>query len=175
MYALYEGGAFGNKLRTWASVDDYFKSAFTGLVVMRYSGLGNSFVQFNLARQSVPSTVAVWLDKGAKLELIKVSEAAPDHRLTIQGELMQHEAGYSLFYSTEKTNMRLAMANRPTQLIGPSVMWHLKALMTPGSYADTQELLDIYPGAVIEFSTFSVNVGHCSARNTIVWEVRSTY
>ena len=42
------------------------------------------------------------------------------------------------------------------------------------SFDDLMELLDTYPGAVIEFSTYPFAVGRMN-RNMIVWEIRQGY
>ena len=36
-FALYHGGKFGNKLRTWDTVRDFVYSEYSGLVTMRYA------------------------------------------------------------------------------------------------------------------------------------------
>ena len=175
-YALYEAGLFGNKLRTWPSLDAYLKDPSPGLVCLRYAGAqAGGFTGYYLTPVDVEATLADWKNRGCDFSRVKINEAAPDHRLTIQGEFCEDEAtGYSLFYSTEKLPMRKAM-QVGRSLRGPSAKLILRQYLSPSSYEDMMVLLDQYPGHVIEFSSYEVNLGTIPGRNTLVWEVRGGY
>jgi hypothetical protein len=49
----------------------------------------------------------------------------------------------------------------------------LKDHLWPSDYDDVQELLDLYPGHVVELTAFSRAVGVVPGRNTAIWEVRN--
>ncbi len=49
----------------------------------------------------------------------------------------------------------------------------LRSVLNPNSYDDLGELLDRYPGHVVELSALEVCYGTCENRNAIVWEVRA--
>lgn len=172
MYELYQKGCFGNKLRTW-SLEEYLNNDFTGTVVLRYAGTGGGGkAAYHLSRNEVPNVVAEWESEGLSRSRIKVNESAPDSLLTVQGEVMRSEEGLSLRYSRMKAPMRKALAEQPEHARGLSAVLLLRHTLNPSSFEDIMELLDLYDGAVVEFSAFSVNLGDCRGRNALVWEVR---
>jgi hypothetical protein len=173
-YALYHGGRFGNKLRTWDTVRDFAYSGYAGLVTMRYRGTvtGKAWIAYSVQSGDVAARAKQWIAEGADPMLIVVNESAPDDRLTIQGEIVLTIQGLSLFYSTLKTKMRVAMTEGK-QVYGLGAVALLKRHCSAGSYADLMELLELYPDSAIEFSVYAMNVGNCRARNTIIWECRN--
>ena len=176
-YREFDNGAFGNKLRSWPSVDAFFHASNQVFPVgLRYSGIGAQYPLYskNLYDEAEVKRLAKrWVDLGADQNLIVVSETSNDELLTIQGELVQCDwCGYALFYSTARTRMREALKSSSRHHEGPGALLILQGLMTPSSYADLEVLLDQYPGHVIEFSTFSQCLGCIPGRNTIIWEVR---
>lgn len=179
-YVLYEAGAYGNKFRTWDSVTAAYDAAADGSlppeIVMRYKGsMGGA--QYRGYGQAIPSEsvteyVSDWVEAGADESLIVFNEAAPDERLVIQGEVMRGLRGLELRYSRMKARMRTAMAEDSHRLTGALAGLTLRQAMTPASYYDITDLLDLYEGHVVEFSTYEMCLGDCRGRNTVVWEVR---
>jgi len=109
-------------------------------------------------------------------DLMYVCGAAPDDSRVIQGELTQCPGGYYFHGSTGKTTVREAM------LDGSAFDWSgftpaaaLRQEMTPESWQDIQEIFDLWPDAIIEFTVFSKCFGHKPNRNTVIWEVRVGY
>lgn len=105
-----------------------------------------------------------------------VCGAAPDDARVIQGELMRTPGGLYFHGSTGKTTVREAM------LDGSAFDWSgftpaaaLRQGMTPESWQDIQEIFDLWPDAIIEFTVFSKCFGHLPNRNTVIWEVRVGY
>jgi hypothetical protein len=49
----------------------------------------------------------------------------------------------------------------------------LKQHLSPASYGDLQELLERFPDSVIEFATYSCEVGCIAWRNTVFWDIRN--
>lgn len=174
MYPLYEAGKFGNKLESWSSVDEYLSSGSPKSVGLRYKGqTGGLWFQSYLKPTEVRAVADRWLTEGAKESLIVVSEAAPDEYIIAQGEVCRYLWGLELRYSTVKTAMRKALATEQHHARGLRAKMLLESWMSPGSLNDLNELLDTYPDAVIEFSTFSIELGSCPHRNTLIWEVRN--
>jgi hypothetical protein len=171
-YALYHGDKFGNKLRTWDSVRDFVYSGYTGLASMRYKGHGGAWVAYNVAHDQVAATAKQWIAEGANPLWIVVNESAPDERLVIQGEIVLTHEGLSLFYSTAKAKMRIAMQTG-AQVYGREANALLRRHCFPASYDDLMELLQLYPDSAIEFSAYAMKVGSCRARNTVIWEIRN--
>lgn len=173
MYALYEGGAFGNKLRTWDSLQDYYKSTYYGTVSMRYKGKsGGGWTAYNVERIAVNSIVEKWENEGADVNLIVLNESAPDDRLTIQGEVMRDFTGLYVFWSDLKTKMRIAM-QQGKEAKGLAAKFLLQKHLTPASYDDIMDLLDMYPDSVIEFSAYQMCLGDKRGRNAVIWECRN--
>ncbi len=169
-YDLYLKGLFGNKLKSWKSVDDFLKDDFKGSVSIRYKGsIPGQFCYYNVI--DVETKVKEIIANGGEIDRIIINESAPDEYLTIQGELTRNENGLYLFYSTLKGKMRDCMTKAVSEK-GLKVKLLLNRYLTPNSYDDIMDLLDLYPDHVIEFSTYSKCLGDCNGRNTLIWEVR---
>lgn len=173
MYELYERGLFGNKPLTW-DLESYYRSTYPKNVVMRYKGaMGGQWCQYNISRTEVPEYVAKWVAEGANPNLIALNEALHDDKLLIQGEVMLDVTHYSLLYSTVPKPMRLALREKSQTAVGLEAVMILKHYLDPASYDDLQALFELYPTAVVEFSTWSIDTGCIPNRNTIFWEVRN--
>ena len=112
------------------------------------------------------------MDKELRFEAVAYNEAAPDHALLIQDEVMLSTEYISLFYSQEKTTMRKAL-QRGQHTGGLRALCLLRQHLFPSSWEDIQELLERFPDSVIEFSAFEYAVGFLRNRNTVIWEVRN--
>lgn len=104
-------------------------------------------------------------------------ESTDESTLVFQGEVYLSERGLYLYASTVKgLNCRDAMRDsRSFSLEGLEAKLWLTTLMSPPAYDDLLELLESYPGAVVELSTFRKKVGWAEGRNTVIWEVRTGY
>jgi hypothetical protein len=179
-YRLWQGGAFGNKLRGWRTVDEWRESGFDRQVVLRtlMEG-GGGPCRYNLHPEEVDAVVDGWLALGIPLDKIMVNEAAPDSDAILQGEYlndiysMDGEAGWGYFrYSRARAYMRDALAAAPetAQRLRSDLL--LKLAMTPSSHDDWNLLLEQYPGHVLEVSVYDRCLGDTPGRNALVWEVR---
>jgi hypothetical protein len=175
-YRLYETGAFGNKLRTWASFEEIEPSGYSGKVVMRYKGSAGGSQYPRIGQQiTIPEArhaLDLWVRLGAKLSAVAYNEAAPDHVLLIQGEVMLSTDHFSIFYSQQKTSMRTALRNGK-QVDGIRALCMLRHYLFPSSFEDIQELFERFPDSVIEFSAYEHAIGSLRARNAVIWEVRN--
>lgn len=173
MYSHYHRGGFGNKTRSWETVEAFLKSDYHGKFALRYSGNGGgAWCTYNLTRKDLDGALETWAKQGADRSRIRVSEMAPDDELLIQGELVRDERGLSFFWSREKSPMRVALRNGQ-ESVGLSALLILKHALTPSSMSDIEELWEQFPNSAIELSVFRVCLGDCRGRNTIVWEVRN--
>lgn len=175
MNSMWESGLFGNKIRSFPSIDDLRDACYKGLVTLRYlhPGGGGSFVKYNVPSDCIECVAADWKSKGVEYNRIIANESAPDDKLVLQGELQRcSRFGWSMRYSTEKAKMRDAMQSA-IPVNGPSCLLILKSLMTPASYDDMLDLFELYPDSQVEFSIYSTRVGDCPGRNTLIWEVRN--
>lgn len=173
MYALYDKCCFGNKLITWKNLYEYYDSNFESPVVMRYKGSsGGGFAQYEVPKSEIENIVQEWVKKGANKNLITLNEAAPDHLIKIQGEIMRSTSYISIRYSTLPLPMRKALETKQYHENGIIALNTLKRNLDATSYDNIWRLLDLYEDAVIEFSTWDCVVGHLK-NNTVIWEVRN--
>jgi hypothetical protein len=172
----YQMGEFGNKLRTWDTWDQLMESSYQGKVTARGYKVRMG-AQTHYAMEMADLRNGVWPEGLSKNEC-HFNETPPDDKLTIQGEIERIAAndGLTLTYSTIKgIPQREAINCRPNHHVTGSVAKAvLQHYLTPHSYEDLRELMEIYGegDCVVEFSTFTVRVGHLPHRNTIIWEVR---
>lgn len=173
MYRLYESGRFGNRLPAWDSLEDYYASGFADPVVLRYKGSrGGQWVQYDVPLIEVPRIVKRWEEEGADLHCIVVNALGPASKLVFQGEVMRSFQYIDLRYSLTPKPMRLALAEDEREARGVKAKCLLKHFMDPASYDDLWSLLTDFDDAVVEFSTWSVDIGVAPNRNTVFWEVR---
>lgn len=173
MYAQYRRGRFGNRLRTWATLEDYRASGYSLPVVLRYAGAGGgAWCAYNVPPEDVDATVAQWVSEGANPKLITLNESADDSQLILQGEVMRSPSHYSLRYSTVPKPMRQALAECQHHAEGLTALMLMRSAMDAASWDELQDLLDDFDGAVIEFSVWGHDVGDAPRRNTVFWEVR---
>lgn len=176
-FALYHGGRFGNKLRTWDTVRDFVYSNYCGLVTMRYKGTitGKAWYAYNVKSSAVADKAKEWIAQGADPMLIVLNESAPDDRLIVQGELIHTPRGYCFIRRFDKVKMRVAMtmSNAKDEVTGLRALAELRRVCTGSSFDDLMELSELYPDSVIEFSVYAMCLGSCRGRNVIVWEVRN--
>ncbi|HEY3780911.1 MAG TPA: hypothetical protein VGL56_07505 [Fimbriimonadaceae bacterium] len=173
MYELYIRGRFGNSLAVWPDLDSYFTSPFSRNVVLRYKGkAGGAWVAYEVQRKDVADMAKKWVNEGADPCLITLNESAPDDKLMVQGEVMRSTNYLSLRYSFFRGPMRVALAKSQEHAEGLKALAILEHYVDPSSLDDLWDLLDVFDGAVVEFSTWSIDVGVVPHRNTVIWEVR---
>jgi len=186
-YNLYEKGIFGNKLRSWKTLDE-FKNKFE-IHKMNQSVLPKSvslrsmqqntglYTKYNVKVNNIEKNIEELISLGSKREWIRINESAPDEFLLIQGEFGHFEYNgnkkpeYELTYNTRKGKMRDCMIYAKT-VKGIQARQIMEQYLNIWSFTDIMELIDLYPNHVIEFSTYKYNLGTCPNRNTIIWEVR---
>ena len=166
----YQQGEFGNRLQNWDDRQSLLASGFSGSVGIRNRVAGGRFYY----GVKVADLRDEWGYPEPESQMY-FSEMAPDERLVLQGEVSVGERGLMLVYATEPgVSMRVALSQRaPLHAYGTAAVMTMQWAMDPSSYDDVRGMLDSYPGAVIEFSSYNVNCGMLPHRNTIIWEVRS--
>lgn len=186
---MWQAGLFGNKIRTWNSLNEILESEYRGTVTMRYKGSGGGgFTKYEVPIKNISATIEEWADN-ARVEgkqfdpgRVTFNESAPDDMLIIQGEVTDMHptlpAGapsemifWMLNYSCEKKKMRDAMA-KARHAYGIVARTILENAMTPQSFSDMQELIEMYPDHVIEFGVYEHCLGNIPGRNAVIWEVR---
>lgn len=171
--ARYLRGDFGNRMPTYASLED----VTTWPIGLMYRGPrpGRRFMHYAepiFHRLGAETLWRIWLTEfHADPEKICISGSTADHKLLIQGEVMESETGLWLRWSDVNLTMPLALAEASYYAIGLSARVLLQHYMDCASYENLQRLLEEYSGAVVEFSVFERCLGTLE-HNTVFWEVR---
>jgi hypothetical protein len=179
-YRLWQGGAYGNKLRAWRSVAEWKASGFSGMVVLRIlMSQGGGPCRYNLRPDEVEPIVAEWIAQGITQDQIMVNEGASDLSVLVQGEYLNsvysgfgHACWGYFIYSRVKAQMRDALKAASAVIHGLQTDHLLKSTMTPSSYSDWLLLLQQYPNHALEVSIYEKCLGDIPGRNALVWEVR---
>ena len=87
-YRLWQGGAFGNKLRAWRTVDEWRASGFQGKVALRQLGLGGGRCAYDIYPADVVFVLGRWDVEGVSLENVMINEMASNEAMVLQGEYL---------------------------------------------------------------------------------------
>ena len=183
-YDLYEKGIFGNKLRSWENLDEFKKVIEQGVlenprsVTLRSKQQNTGlFTKYNILLKDIDKIVEELILLGSEKEWIRINESAPDEFLLIQGEfghlesIGKNKPEYHLTYNTRKGKMRDCMVDA-LKISGIQARQIMEQYLNYNSFNDIMDLVNLYPSHIIEFSTYSINLGNCKNRNTIIWEIR---
>lgn len=182
---MFGRGAFGNHLRQWNTLTELSASGFDGRLMLRFRKADGP-VKKDLTLYEAIDTTHEFVRHGKwRYEDIYYNEVLEDQDVlvAIQGELLRDagrywprngEFGLHLTYSTLPMRMREAMRADPPRAWRLEAKMLLQQHLDPYSYDEIMELLDLYPGHIIEFTCCKRPVGSMAnrGRNTIVWEVR---
>ncbi|MEK6827472.1 MAG: hypothetical protein AABX99_03245 [Nanoarchaeota archaeon] len=174
-YVLYERGFFGNKALTWDSTEEIENSGWKGKICIRgRKGIARSKARFNFTLKETTDYVEQLRKEGIPKKALVFNQSMPDEHLTIQGEIMRKTPEiYALTYTTIKKPMNRAFEEETLYANGLTALNLMKGNLFPSSYEDLQELFDLFPDSIIEFSAYDIEVGNLQGRNTIMWEVRN--
>jgi hypothetical protein len=167
----YARGEFGNMVPTWSTLKEYEESKYPGPVHLRNRVAGGA-TWYNVPPDMVDVTYRTALNSGLNHQDIYISAMAPEHLKTFQGEVVRSPNGPRLYYNTQALPMREGFAIEQKWVNGATAMRLLEHYMDASSFNWLQQLFDLYPGHVVEFSCYSRAVGTLEL-NTIWWEVRS--
>ncbi len=175
MYRRWTAGEFGNKPRSWMSFAELAASGFDGSVTIRYREASSPYVRYSVPVGEVPLRLDEFCQRGANRELFTFNESMPDEYVSLQGEFLQNtqvSGPWYLHYSTQPGKMRDVLIGSGQHAYGLETKIILLRYMDTDSYEWLQELADLYPEHVVEFSTYSQKVGDLR-QNTVFWEVRN--
>ena len=164
----------GNRTRLWRSPFDAFRSEVpeVGFREIRSGNGAGAGAWCKVPRDKVFWTFDEWRRAGRN---IIMDDGAPDEHRTMQGEICRTFRGLEGYISVgTKLPMRPDMAaGNMKHRTGSTILYLLDRYMDVNSRDDLEGLLELFPDATIEFSCFSVDVGHLPNRNTIFWETRN--
>lgn len=178
-YWLWCVGVYGNKLRSWRTVEEWEASGFAGRVVLRILAGGGGPCWYDLQPADVRFSLRQLAARGFPLDQFTIDESAPARDAVLQGEylndvyVVEGEVVHChLHYSRARRQMRDALAEAPEEAGGLRADLLLSSVMTPGSLEDWKLLTGRYPGHVLEVSVYDHCLGDVPGRNALVWEVR---
>lgn len=174
-------GAFGNRLRSWNSLSELLDDPYSGLVAIRYKEPMSEYCEYNVRQEDLPEKLDNHVQKGAHPEKFFFNEIGPhgsESARIFQGEVMRTTEYLYLYYATVDKPMRPALIEDGKHETGLRALSLLRKYMEPSAFEDLQAIFDIWPNAVVEFTTFSSSCGHVVGRKsnfrrqTVFWEVR---
>lgn len=166
-YRRFMAGEFGNRGPIWDSFDAVWDSGYRGLVMVRSQRPGG------LCKANLTLADAWLIAEQERRDVLTFSAMCPHDRQTINGELQRDHRGLCLMYSSVKKPMRQSLAEGGRQVFGLSAQHVLKANVYAPDLDWLMELLELYPGHVIEFTAFEICWGVLPRSKCAVWEVRS--
>ena len=169
----YKAGEFGNHAPTWNALEEYQNAGYKGMVHLRNRQASGTTI-YNVPDYRVKENWDAMLKAGILPSDIYISAMAPHEKNVIQGEVFQSTRHYTLFYSRQVgLPMRDALQKDGNQVHGIMVLTMLRECLDVRSMLWLEDLLQNYPGHVVEFSTFSEQWGTLPGFNTCFWEVRN--
>lgn len=174
-YELSLRGLCGNTPRVWRSLEEFYSQREIPKYVTVRSLEFNSFMKPIIDSGELATVVS------AATPGTYVINEIPDPGLSrlIQGELTWVNGQWYLFYSSSSEPMRRALMKDGRHAYGMVALNMVKAVATPSDFEDVMWIMDeycerqVYP--VIEFTVFPACIGSIPNRNTLIWEVRSTF
>lgn len=174
MYALLRAGQFGNTNRSWGTIGDCLHDPFSGPVAMRYMGTaGGSRCDYHIDQHDLPDRLDEWIAAGFDPARVNYSEMLPESELILQGEVLEAPGGWHLFFSRAKLPMREALRAAPEHASGLRARALVRDAMDPSSFEDLLLQFERWPGHVVEFSAYRVEVGVIPHRSVCFWETRA--
>lgn len=170
MYEMFDRGLFGNRPITYDSVEDYLTDSYEGTVSARYKDRSSGKSLYGLTKENV---LLKLIEGNFNLSSISLSQSPPDDKIIFQGEVKLGLGHYEVTWSTVPKPMKLALADSINYSSGAAGAYLLRKYFNANSLSDLHDLFRLYPDSVIEFTCYSICLGTCRGRNTLIWEVRN--
>lgn len=170
-FRLWEAGVLGNRTNLWRDPNDAFDSQAPE-IGFREIGKSGGGAWEKVPRHLVFQTAKYWRLRGRNFIM---DDGCPDEHRGLQGEVCRTYRGLEGYLDVDGgLPMRQAAAAGKFKSYSPTeTLALLDRFMDPSSKDDLFMLLDLYPDATVEFSTFRVDVGVFPNRNTLFWETRN--
>ena len=169
-FDLWARDVIGNHLRIWNTVEEIPEGIESVMVREVNPNGGGGFV-------NVMKTTSV-----RKLQFLKrvvYNELAPDELATMQAYIRKENG---IIYLEAKLTARARLPTRPERMRqaikrakcfeGLQALHIVRNRVSPRDYEDIVEMLDAYPGHVLEFTSYACGVGWAKHSNVIFWELR---
>lgn len=184
---LWLAGELGNRPRVWTSLEALHASKYDGTLSLRIHVPSSPFSMYNVPMKELCRAMWHLAERGVDNSQVWFNESAPDDCLKLQGEYF-HGVKNGAFlnrylnFSRAQSKMKDAMLlPRFVPSLHGDVLQDseglrtdeiLRAVMTPYSWEEFQELRERFPDHTIEFGVYDCAVGiqpHC---NHLIWEIR---
>lgn len=172
-YNLFKTGAFGNSSPHWDTYKDYLASNYRDIIAIRTRTPGGRCDYF-VPKNEVSERIKDFISDGWPLDQLHYSAQCPEHDGLMKGEVQLTSQGLYFHGSTStELAMRQALIQDSFHLFGFEAHLFIKNRMCPNSWEWLQELFDLYPGHIVEFTTLRYSWGTVPGFNTLFWEVRN--
>lgn len=176
MYRLLAAGRFGNTVRTWDTLAAIKASGYTRDISIRARERSNPVRLYHVEQCDLLRELSA---RGLTESDVIFCEPPPDGARTIQGELALLPSECSgrgadnlyLFASMVPKPMRFALEEGGKHYEGAAALLVLHHFVPHEDRQHLLELLQEFPGHVVEFSTFARRCGTLN-RHTVIWECR---
>ena len=173
MYARLNAGLFGNTvpafmgLASWYGREPKWESPLWGVRSMKSGD--------KRARLDIPTAeVAGYCRSAFGSDPFNVSPMV-DQWLVWRGEVYDSPAGLVTIGTFGRKDLKWRQAMAAAQeRCGVAARALLREVLNGNSFDDLMELVDHYPGHVVELTALERCYGTCPGRNAVVWEVRCT-
>jgi len=169
-FDLWGRDALGNHLRIWKTVEE-IPGSISEVMVREVNPNGGGGL--------VKVTAVATLQKRRPAQRVVYNELAPDELATMQAYIRKL---YGIVYleatltsreklPTQPERMRQAM-RRAKRFEGLQALQIVRNHVSARDFEDIVEMLDAYPGHVLEFTAYACPVGWARHSNVICWELR---
>lgn len=169
-FDLWERDALGNHLRIWHTVEE-IPGSISEVMVREVNPNGGgglvNVMKVATLRKRRPSQQVIY------------NELAPDELATLQAYIRKENG---IIYLEAKLTARERLPTRPQRMRqairrakryeGLQALHIVRNRVSLRDYEDIVELLDAYPGHVLEFTAYACSVGWVRHSNVIFWELR---
>ena len=171
-YNLWRAGVLGNRTQLWSNPLDAFISNVP-TIGFREIGKTGGGAWCRVPRCELYKTYDEW--RAADRKFI-MDDGVPNEHSIMQGEVCRTIRGLESFLAIGQglEPMRLTMAaglHKHRGYLETKIL--LETYMDPASRDDLDALLELYPEATVEFTSFDVCVGNIPGRQTMFWETRN--
>jgi hypothetical protein len=170
-YRLWQLGVLGNRTNLWNNALDAYHSGCPK-VGFREIGKAGGGAWESVDRDQALATETRWILAGRRYVC---DDSAPSSHSILQGEVCRTIRGLESYLAVGRgiPPMRISMAqgmHKHRGYLETKIL--LDTFMDPSSRDDLDALLELYPDATVEFTTFDIGVGNLPGRNTLMWETR---
>lgn len=177
MYRRLARGAFGNTIPQYFSVESWIDSCdayrYPSWGVRSATIAGHPACKLFLPRQEVADYAKQHFADGVNISMMVDAVARVTSMLHVAEIDGQGLIVDGVLEPKQGANWRVEMAsNRRRQFDGVTAKLILERYLNPNSLEDLCDVLETFPGAVVELSTVEQCIGTIANRNAVVWEVR---